>query len=107
MVDFGNKLKELRKQAGLTQKQLGDKIKVTKSVISYYELQERYPSPEILIKLAKTFHVTTDYLLGLENKQTLDISGLSDEDVQLLQHTISILQSKNDAIDKKRNKKSI
>ncbi len=107
MVDFGNKLKELRKQAGLTQKQLGDKIKVTKSVISYYELQERYPSPEILIKLAKTFHVTTDYLLGLENKQTLDISGLSDEDVQLLQHTISVLQSKNDAIDKKRNKKSI
>ena len=107
MVDFGKKLKELRKQAGLTQKQLGDKIKVTKSVISYYELQERYPSPEILIKLAKTFHVTTDYLLGLENKQTLDISGLSDEDVQLLQHTISVLQSKNDAIDKKRNKKSI
>ena len=107
MVDFGNKLKELRKQAGLTQKQLGDKIKVTKSVISYYELQERYPSPERLIKLAKTFHVTTDYLLGLENKQTLDISGLSDEDVQLLQHTISVLQSKNDAIDKKRNKKSI
>lgn len=107
MVDFGNKLKELRKQAGLTQKQLGDKIKVTKSVISYYELQERYPSPEILIKLAKTFHVTTDYLLGLENQQTLDISGLSDEDVQLLQHTISVLQSKNDAIDKKRNKKSI
>ena len=76
-------------------------------LFSYYELQERYPSPEILIKLAKTFHVTTDYLLGLENKQTLDISGLSDEDVQLLQHTISVLQSKNDAIDKKRNKKSI
>ena len=95
MVDFGNKLKELRTQAGLTQKELAEKIQVTKSVISYYELQERNPSPEILIKLSRIFHVTTDYLLGLDAAQTLDISGLDDEDVQLLQHTISVLRNKN------------
>ena len=61
MVDFGNKLKELRLKEGLTQKQLAERIHVTKSVISYYELQERYPSPETLVKLAKVFHVTTDF----------------------------------------------
>ena len=94
MVDFGNKLKELRTQAGLTQKQLAEKLQVTKSVVSYYELQERYPSPEILIKLSNIFHVTTDYLLGLEYKQTLNISGLDDEDIQLLQHTINVLRNK-------------
>lgn len=94
MVDFGNKLKELRQQAGLTQKQLGEKIQVTKSVISYYELQERYPSPETLVKLAKVFHVTTDFLLGLENQQTLNISDLDDDDIRLLQHTVDVLQSK-------------
>ena len=74
MVNFGEKLKELRLQAGLTQKELGEQIKVTKSVISYYELQERYPSPEILLKLADVFNVSVDYLLGRENKQSLDIS---------------------------------
>lgn len=94
MVNFGNKLKELRTQAGLTQKQLAEKIQVTKSVISYYELQERNPSPEILIKLSGVFHVTTDYLLGLDVNQTLDISGLDDEDIQLLQHTINVLRNK-------------
>lgn len=94
MVNFGNKLKELRTQAGLTQKQLAEKMQVTKSVISYYELQERNPSPEILIKLSSIFHVTTDYLLGLEANQTLDISGLDDEDIQLLQHTINVLRNK-------------
>lgn len=94
MVDFGNKLKELRTQAGLTQKQLAEKLQVTKSVVSYYELQERYPSPEILIKLSNIFHVTTDYLLGLEYKQTLNISGLDDEDIQLLQHMINVLRNK-------------
>lgn len=92
MVDFGNKLKELRLQAGLTQQQLGDRIKVTKSVISYYELQERYPSPETLVKLAKVFHVSTDFLLGLEKKQTLDISDLDDREIRLLQHTIDVLK---------------
>lgn len=95
MVDFGRKLKELRIQAGLSQKQLAERVKVTKSVISYYELQERYPSPEILIKLANIFHVSTDFLLGIEKQQTLDISGLDEEDTRLLQHTISVLRNKH------------
>ncbi len=95
MVDFGRKLKELRIQAGLTQKQLAERVKVTKSVISYYELQERYPSPEMLIKLANIFHVSTDFLLGIEKQQTLDISGLDEEDIHLLHHTISVLRNKN------------
>ena len=95
MVDFGRKLKELRIQAGLRQKQLTERVKVTKSVISYYELQERYPSPEILIKLANIFHVSTNFLLGIEKQQTLDISGLDEEDIRLLQHTISVLRNKH------------
>ena len=95
MVDFGRKLKELRIQEGLSQKQLAERVKVTKSVISYYELQERYPSPEILIKLANIFHVSTDFLLGIEKQQTLDISGLDEEDIRLLQHTISVLRNKH------------
>ena len=89
MVDFGNKLKELRLQAGLTQKQLAEQIKVTKSVISYYELQERYPSPETLVKLSKVFHVTTDYLLGVEKKKTLDVSSLSDTQIDAVRRVIA------------------
>lgn len=95
MVDFGKRLKELRLQAGLTQKQLADQIGVTKSVVSYYELQERYPSPDVLIKLAGIFHVTSDYLLGMDNQQMLDISDLDEEDIRLLQHTITVLRKKN------------
>jgi len=94
MVNFGMRLKELRTQSGLTQKQLGERINVTKSVISYYELQERYPSPEILIKLANVFHVSTDYLLGLEKKQSIDISDLTDDEVMLLQNLINLLRCK-------------
>ncbi len=94
MANFGEKLKELRLQAGLTQKELGMQIQVSKSVVSYYELQERYPSPEILLRLSNVFHVTTDYLLGKETKQFLDVSELETEEIQLLQHTINVLKNK-------------
>ena len=97
MVDFGTKLKELRLQAGMTQKDLATKIGVTKSVVSYYELSERSPSPEILIKLANIFHVSADYLLGLDTKSKpmLDISGLDEEDISLLRHVADTLRKKN------------
>ena len=94
MVNFGETLKKLRVQAGMTQKELGMQIKISKSVISYYELQERYPSPEILLKLSNVFHVTTDYLLGKESIRSLDVSGLNDDEIQLLQHTINVLKNR-------------
>lgn len=95
MVNFGLKLKELRLKSGLTQKQLADRLGLTKSVISYYELQERYPSPDILVKLSTVFGVTTDYLLGLEARPTIDISGLDESDIDLLRHTVEVLRTKN------------
>ena len=93
--NFGNRLKELRIQSGLTQQQLGDKIGVTKSVISFYELRERTPSPEILVKLAAEFKVSADFLLGLEKKKTLDISGLDAEDIKIVKLLVEQLRKKN------------
>ena len=96
MVEFGRRLKQLRQNAGLTQKQLAQKMGITASVVSYYELSVRNPSPEILIKLSYIFHTTTDYLLGLDSppKYPLDLSGLSDDDIQFLQQTIDMLKRK-------------
>lgn len=96
MVNFGQLLKELRQQAGLTQKQLGERLWISKATVSYYEQSLRYPSPEILVKIANVFHVSTDYLLGRESKaQTLDVTDLSDEDIALLNSMIEHLRRKN------------
>ena len=65
----------------MTQLQLAQRMGVTKSVVSFYELQERTPSPDILVKLSGIFKVSTDYLLGLDPRETIDISGLSREDI--------------------------
>lgn len=87
MVDFGNKLKMLRNGRHFTQKQIADKLGLTKSVISAYETSTRYPSYDILIKISSILGVTTDFLLGLEKNCTIDISKLTDKQMEIL-HTI-------------------
>ncbi len=95
MVNFGDKLKTLRTEAGMTQTALAKRLNVTKSVVSYYELQERTPSPDVLIQLADIFHVSTDYLLGIDHRKMIDVSDLSEEDMHLLLITIETLRKKN------------
>ena len=96
MVDFGTTLKELRQQAGLTQKQLAERLWLSKATVSYYEQSVRHPSPEVLVKLSRIFHVSTDYLLGIEDKkQMLDVTDLSDEDISFLENAIELLRKKN------------
>ena len=94
-MDFGNKLKELRTQNGLTQQQLANQLGVTKSVVSFYERQERTPSPDILRKLAAVFHVSSDFLLGIDTVKRLDISDLDDDDIQLVSLLVDRLRKKN------------
>lgn len=95
MVNFGDILKTLRTNAGMTQTELASRLGITKSVVSYYELQERTPSPDVLIQLTRIFHVTADYLLGIDHKKTIDVSDLTDEDMKLLLFTIETLRKKN------------
>lgn len=97
MVEFGNRLRELRKQKKLTQKQLAALIGVKNSIISFYEVGDRIPSPEIIIKLATVLHVSADYLLGIEKNETVDVSGLDAEDILLVRSIVDTLRKKNQA----------
>ena len=52
---------------------------VTKQCVSNWENDNVLPSIEMLVKIADTFNVTTDYLLGRTNEELLDVSGLTEE----------------------------
>ncbi len=97
VMAFGEKLRDLRLKSGMTQLQLADKVNVTKSVISYYEHKDKKPSPDILIKFAEIFGVTTDYLLGVEKtpEAMLDVSGLTEDDVKAVQVIVDAFRKKN------------
>lgn len=94
MVNMGNKLKNLRKQKRLTQKQVADRIGLAISAVSSYEAGTRYPSYDVLIKLARIYHVSTDYLLGMTDKKELDISGLNSEEIEAISQLVNILKNK-------------
>ena len=92
MVDFGNMLKTLRLRKNMTQAQLANKLGLTKSVISAYETGLRLPSYDILIHIARIYNVSTDYLLGIEQKQEIDLSGLSQEEIDALMNLINAMK---------------
>ncbi len=65
MKKFSKRLKQLRIQNNLTQKQLAEKINFSQSRISDWEKEVTEPSANAIIAIAILFNVTTDYLLGL------------------------------------------
>ncbi len=64
MNGFGEKIKELRKEKGLTQKMLAEKIGQAQSTIFYWEQNKQEPTISSLKKLCEVFEVSADYLLG-------------------------------------------
>ena len=94
-MNFGNRLKTLRIKKKLTQQQLADLLGLTKSVISAYENGLRYPAYDVLIKIARIFTVSTDFLLGVEIKREIDTSGLTDEQVEALIVLIDTIRNSN------------
>lgn len=62
------RLKELRAESGLTQKELAAKLSITRSAYSLYEIGTREPSIAVLIDMAKFFEVTLDYLVGISDE---------------------------------------
>ena len=93
-MNFGDKLKALRISQKLTQQQLADRIGVAKSVVSYYESGDRYPSYDVLVRITHVFHTSTDYLLDIKKEKVIDVTGLSDEDIAVVRTVAEALKSK-------------
>lgn len=66
-IIFGERLRELRLQAGLQQKELGEQVGFSNNAIGMMERGHRGTSFEKLVQLAEYFHVSTDYLLGVSD----------------------------------------
>lgn len=85
--EFGENLKKLRTARDLTQQELGAKVSLSKAVVSKYENGLGYPT--FLIRIAAYFGVTTDYLLGVTGGKTIDVSELSDSQIDTLHRIIT------------------
>lgn len=95
MPSFGEILRSLRSESGMTQQELADRLWISKATISYYEQARRCPSIDMLVNISKVFHVSTDYLLGQETRK-LNVDDLPNEDIKFLNNTVCFLREKND-----------
>lgn len=106
--DFGRRLAELRRSAGLTQKQIGERVGVSNRVIHYYEGETNYPPAHLIEPLAKALNVSVEELLGVKAiKQQRDpqhaalwrrlkkIETLPKQDQKALLHYLDALVKKN------------
>ncbi|MBQ3490410.1 MAG: helix-turn-helix transcriptional regulator [Clostridia bacterium] len=80
---------KLRLARNWSQVDLAKKLNVTKQSVSNWENDNIQPSIEMLIAISKIFSVSTDYLLGIDSRQYIEISGLSDEELSHIQQIIS------------------
>ncbi|NCA92050.1 XRE family transcriptional regulator [bacterium] len=67
MIKFAERLKELRLEKGLSQRELASKTGISQNAIAFWENEKRVPNANAVATLAIFFGVTTDYILGLEN----------------------------------------
>lgn len=85
---IGNILCELRKRNALTQKELAKKLDVHITTIKNWEGDNCYPDAKNICALADLFHVTTDFLLGREQMETISLEGIPSAERRQLLHII-------------------
>lgn len=78
------RIKALREARGWTQAELARRMSITRNGVNSWEQGLSMPSPACLVDLARLFSVSTDYLLGVERLETVNVTGLDEKDVAML-----------------------
>lgn len=81
---IGERIKETREKNAMTQSSLSKKLGISRSAVNAWEMGISVPSAQYLIELSKLFNVSTDYLLGLDTKEMVDISFLDEEEKRMI-----------------------
>lgn len=84
------RLKRLREEKGIYQKDLADKLHITRATIASYETGKSLPSLDVVLKYADFFECTTDYILGRTNERNLTIT--KDKDIEIIHNKDTVVQ---------------
>jgi Predicted transcriptional regulators len=90
---LNEKIAELRKLRNISQVELANALGVSKQAVSNWENDNVQPSIEMLVKIAEYFSVGTDYLLGLNKRVYLEVTGLSDVQLTHIRQIINDLKN--------------
>lgn len=89
-------IKNMREHMGLSQAGLAKRLGVTRASVNAWEMEISAPTAQYLIEMARLFHCSTDYLLGLEAQENLSLQGLSEEEKQLLYRMVDYMAKQHE-----------
>ena len=99
MFDFGLRIKELREQFKMSQEELGRRVGRSKSVISSYENNLKIPPLEILTNIAVIFHVSLDYLVGIDKNEMVSVENLTKQQKKVIYTILQEFKEKSSTTD--------
>ena len=93
--NLGTKLKSARLNNNLTRKQIGELVGVSATMIGHYETSERTPSLTVLVKLARNYKVSVDYLLDNQTipVDSISLEGLTDKQIDVIKYTVDCFRN--------------
>ena len=97
MIMTATRIKMLRENSNLSQTQLAKRLGITRSSVNAWEMGTSAPSTPYLVELSNIFSVSTDYLLCISHEQTIDVNGLTEDDISIVYQLIAHLKQKNGA----------
>ena len=90
-----DKIKELREKAGYSQAQLAKKLDVTRSSINAWEMGLSTPTTQYIVALSRLFHVSSDYILGIDGGFSLSLNGYTEEEIQLIYQMVKYIDKQH------------
>ncbi len=93
----GEIIKSLRETAKFSQAELARRLDVSRSSVNAWEMGLSMPTAQYLVALAKIFHVSTDYLLGVEPEMRLVLDGYSQQEVELVYQLVRYFDQSHEA----------
>ena len=90
---LGEKIKYLRESAGLTQAELARILGLSRSGVNAWDMGLSIPSTQYIVELAKTFNVSADYLLGIEETSTISVKGLTEKQISVVLDVIQCFKN--------------
>ncbi len=93
IIISAERIKELRILNNFTQTELAQHLNVTRSSVNAWEMGISIPSTAMLVELSQIFHTSTDYILGINTDEVLNISHLTEKEKSLIFNMMNYFES--------------
>lgn len=94
VITIADRIKYSREKNGLTQNQLAKKMFVTRASVNAWELGISIPTTEKIAELSSVLNVSTDFILGVDNRENVCIDALTDEEKKIVYDLVNLLKDK-------------